>query len=228
MPHEEQGTLSGEDLKNRLKLDPSDEHCLVLAPLLEPEKQLSSDEASIDIRLGCQFALVAPSVYGAIDEFDRTEMAESPQYFRRLYRKVYIPLGEGLVIHPHQFMLGTTLEYMRLPGDLMSYVVGRSTWGRLGLIVATAIGIHPWFAGCLTLELRNLGESPIRLYPGQTVAQLFFHKVAKGKGRPGQVGQYSGTVDLLPKSLSSTKTHTVLSNLKERREILRKRLREGE
>ncbi|MGX9390543.1 dCTP deaminase domain-containing protein [Nitrobacteraceae bacterium UC4449_H16] len=53
--------------------------------------------------------------------------------------------------------------------------VADGTWGRLGMIVATAVGIHPGFAGSLTLELRNLGGAPITLYPGQTIAQLFFH-----------------------------------------------------
>ena len=122
---------------------------------------------------------MSPTVRGSIDEF-------SEDRFSRLstdhYRKEYVPLGGSLIIHPHQFILAATLEYIRLPPDLMSYVIGRSTWGRLGLIVATAVGIQPGFAGTLTLELRNLGETPLTLYPGQAIGQLFFHNVQYAHG----------------------------------------------
>jgi len=61
-----------------------------------------------------------------------------------------------------------------LPRDLAAFVVGRSSWGRLGLVVATAIGVHPGYRGIITLELTNLGEVPILLYPGWPIAQVFF------------------------------------------------------
>lgn len=99
----------------------------------------------------------------------------------------YVPLGGSLIIHPHQFILAAILEYIRLPPDLMSYVIGRSTSGRLGLIVATAVGIQPGFAGTLTLELRNLGETPPTLYPGQAIGQLFFHNVQYAPGEEAHV-----------------------------------------
>ena len=62
-----------------------------------------------------------------------------------------------------------------MPCDLAAYVVGKSSWGRLGLIVATAIGVHPNYKGIITLELRNIGEIPFCLRPGLTIAQMFFH-----------------------------------------------------
>jgi dCTP deaminase len=81
------------------------------------------------------------------------------------------------------------------------------------LVIATAIGIHPGYSGCITLELRNLGETPIVLYPGQTIAQIFVHKVegALGTGR----GQYVGDANLLPKRLSSDATRQKLKNLRQ-------------
>jgi dCTP deaminase len=80
--------------------------------------------------------------------------------------------------------------------------------------VATAVGIQPGFAGTLTLELRNLGEAPLSLYPGQIVAQLFFHRVNK-KMRTGKgLGQYSGAVDILPRQMSPIATHKTLGKLK--------------
>ena len=135
-------------------------------------------------------------------------------------RSYWLPFGSRIIIHPHQFMLAQTLEYLRLPADLMAYVVGRSTWGRLGLIVATAIGIHPSFAGNLTFELRNLGETPLTLYPGQTIAQLFFHTVVNEKNESSAVvpdnAQYVGTVDMIPQRISPKHTSIKLRKLIDR------------
>lgn len=81
-------------------------------------------------------------------------------------------------MHPQQFVLGATCEFLRLPSHLGAYVLGRSSWGRLGLLVATAVMIQPGFSGCITLELVNAGDSPIRLFPGLKVAQLAVHSTA--------------------------------------------------
>ena len=205
--------LGGSEISARLE-HPNLVDRLIVAPLLAPDEQLRGDQASIDIRLGFEFALVSPTVRGSIDEF-------SEDRFSRLstdhYRKEYVPLGGSLIIHPHQFILAATLEYIRLPPDLMSYVIGRSTWGRLGLIVATAVGIQPGFAGTLTLELRNLGETPLTLYPGQAIGQLFFHNVQYAPGEkahaPG-IGQYGGSIDLLPRRISSELTRRKIAALK--------------
>jgi dCTP deaminase len=168
------------------------------------------------VRLGFEFALISPSSHGAIDEISEEASRRGGLQLEPLYRKTYVPFGRSLVIHPHQFILGMTLEYLRLPKGVLAYVIGRSTWGRLGLIVATAIGVHPGFAGCLILELRNLGETPLSLYPGQTIAQLFLHEVKNGAGVPG-VGQYSGVVDLIPKRASRPGSYRKLTGLKKRR-----------
>lgn len=207
--------LSGGVIKKRLEeTDPKKR--LVVCPILDVKDQLKDDQASIDIRLGFRFALISPSSVGEIDEFRKD--GEPLSQIQGLYREEYVPFGASLVIHPHQFALASTLEYIRLPYDLMAYVVGRSTWGRLGLIVATAIGVHPRFAGCLTLELRNLGETPLRVYPGQTIAQLFFHTVEHEKIETESIGQYSGSVDLVPKNLSSKNTRDKIEVLKKKYE----------
>jgi dCTP deaminase len=201
-------TLSSSAIRSRLQAASMDER-LVVSPILE-EEQLKSGQASIDVRLGSDFCFVAPSSMGLIDEFGPNGAGAT---FAELYRHEYIPLGGRIIIHPHQFMLGQTLEYLRLPIDLMSYVVGRSTWGRAGLIVATAVGIHPLFAGNLTLELRNLGETPLVLYPGQTIAQLFFHTVVGPDGAPATEkpvnAQYAGA-DMIPRRISSDATRKTI------------------
>jgi dCTP deaminase len=204
--------LSGAQIKVRLN-EPDLEERLVVSPILEESEQLQHSNASLDVRLGCDFAFVAPSQHGAIDDLSTASAEESKISLSRLYRKLYVPLGGYVNIHPHQFVLAQALEYLRLPIDLMAYVVGRSTLGRLGLTVATAIGVHPGYAGCLTLELRNLGETPLTLRPCQTVAQLFFHLV-KTVPAAGAVGQYRGSVDLVPRRMSSAKTRSKLQSLK--------------
>ena len=193
--------LSGVDIRRRLQEASLDQR-LVISPILEIDEQIRPDQASVDLRLGFEFAFVSPSFFGVVDEL--SPKLSDPAAFSGLYKRQYVPFGKSLSIHPHQFLLATTLEYLRLPPNLMAYVVGRSTWGRLGLIVATAIGIHPLFAGPLTLELRNLGETPLEIHPGQAVAQLFFHTVSNdGGGQAPQQSQYVGAANLLPRSLSS-------------------------
>ena len=154
--------LSSQAVLARLK-DTDPKRLLVVRPLLDLAAQAKPGQAALDVRLGFDFCLVTASLFAAIDEY--ASSSGTGVAFDRLYRRAYVPLGDSIVIYPHQFMLAQTLEYMRLPSDLMAYVVGRSTWGRLGLIVATAIGIHPGFAGNLTLELRNLGETPFNSLP---------------------------------------------------------------
>jgi dCTP deaminase len=186
---------------------------LVVSPLLDVHEQVREDQASIDIRLGFGFALVSASSSGAIDELQ--ENAGFQQRLASLYRMEHVPFGGELVIHPHQFILAETFEFIRLPPNLAAYVIGRSTWGRLGLIVATAAGIHPGFSGTLTLELRNLGETPLALHPGQPIAQLFFHTVEPPIEKVGP-GQYSGRTALLPRRVSSDRTVRKLISLKEK------------
>src|SRR5436309_13869423 len=102
-------------------------------------------------------------------------------------RTQYVPFGSKYVLHPGGFVLGATLEWIRLPKNLGAYVIGKSSWGRRGLIIATATGVHPGFTGCLTLELTNVGEIPIKIQPGMTICQLFIHRVEEhGTGKVDQ------------------------------------------
>jgi dCTP deaminase len=70
--------------------------------------------------------------------------------------------------------------------------VGKSSWGRRGLIIATAIGVHPGFKGCLTLELTNVGEIPVAIKPGMAVCQLFLHEVREHGGEWVDQSQFVG------------------------------------
>ncbi|MDR6306304.1 deoxycytidine triphosphate deaminase [Nitrobacter vulgaris] len=96
-----------------------------------------------------------------------------------------MPFGKEFVLHPGRFVLSSTLEWMKFPASLGGYVGGKSTWARRGLIIETAAGIHPGFNGCLTLELTNFGEVPIKIRPGMNICQIFLHAIPDGKVTSG-------------------------------------------
>ena len=140
---------------------------LVITPLLEPSKQIGP--GSVDLRLGTEFLELNRAGQTLLDPALVPE-AVLPSALK--LARTYVPLGEGIVIHPGQFLLGATLEFISLPKDINGQVVSRSSWGRLGLLVATAVAVHPGFKGMLTLELVNTGTIPIMLRAGARVAQL--------------------------------------------------------
>ncbi len=150
-----------------------DENRLIVTPLLDPQRQVNARQAAIDVRLGRVFSLVRPWSQGVAESLDTEGGVASEPALER----VVLDFGQPLIIHPHQFVLGRTLEMFRLPRNLLGYVIGRSSWGRRGLIIATAVVVHPNFSGPVTLELRNLGEVPIALYPLDRIAQLTFHEL---------------------------------------------------
>jgi len=170
--------LSAEKIKSLLESPPSDPlDRLVISPVLDVAKQLKPGTASIDLRLGQHFYVAMRT---KLSELNR--LSEHHQVNMQRYKdETFVPLGDYFVLHPRQFVLGETLEWIRLPRNLAAFVVGRSTWGRDGLIIATAIGVHPHFSGILTLEISNVGEIPIYLYPGFSIAQLFLMSVETAK-----------------------------------------------
>ena len=91
----------------------------------------------------------------------------------------FVRRGEPFLIHPGDLVLGATLEFLALPPDLMAFVEGRSSLGRMGLIVATATQVAPGFHGVIVLELANAGTVPLKVTPGMTIAQLVLQKLAE-------------------------------------------------
>jgi len=143
---------------------------LVITPTPDIQALEASGAASIDLRLGTWFVSLRPA---RMDFLRVTELTSEP----RLAKYHYVPFDTKYYLHPSHFVLASTLEWIRLPKTLAGYVVGKSSWGRRGLIIATATGVHPGFTGCLTLELSNVGEIPIELQPGLHVCQLCLHSV---------------------------------------------------
>jgi len=151
--------------------DPADR--LVISPILDIDNQLKPGSASIDIRLGQRFQVPRRTKLSALDHLAPDHETNVEKY----KDSTFVRIGDYFVLHPRQFVLGETLEWVHLPATMAAYVVGRSSWGRDGLVIATATGVHPGFSGILTLEISNMGEIPIYLYPGVTIAQLFIMEV---------------------------------------------------
>lgn len=130
---------------------------------IRPFVKTQVQPAGYDLRLHTNFRVFRSDLTTHIDvkqEFDVTEL-------------VKIKPGGAFVIHPGQFVLAATYEYIGLPNDLVGILEGRSSLGRLGLIVhATASLVNPGTAGHLTFEMSNISNLPIQLYAGMRVAQL--------------------------------------------------------
>jgi dCTP deaminase len=155
-----------------------------------PRPQFDADrsgEASVDLRLGRWFRTLRQSRTHILDITESDDISTSES---RLTKEYFVRFDDSFVLHPGKFVLGITLEWLGLPAYLSGYVTGRSSWGRRGLIIETAAGIQPGFKGCLTLELTNVGEAPIALWPGMRICQVFFHTV-ENPGKEAR-GQFTG------------------------------------
>ena len=132
--------------------------------------------ASVDLKLGRSFRVFHNHRLPAID------LAEPPQ---GVTEHVAVDEGQSFVIHPGEFVLGNTVEQVTMPDDLVARIEGKSSLGRLGLIVhATAGFVDPGFSGTLTLEITNLTRVPIVLWPGKPIAQLSFMTLDRPAERP--------------------------------------------
>jgi dCTP deaminase len=146
---------------------------LVVTPLLD-ERQVG--EASIDVRLGHEFIVLKRS---SLSHVDPTRSQDWESGVLRWQERVRISLFESFVLNPGELVLAATLEYVSVPNLLAAAVEGRSSWGRLGLVIATASTVGPGFKGCVTLELVNSGGIPLVVYPGMRIAQMVFHRLGE-------------------------------------------------
>lgn len=143
---------------------------------IEPWDPAMVQPASVDIKLGRSFRVFHNFRVPAID------LADPPTNLTEL---VEIEADGEFVIHPGEFVLGRTEEWIELPDDIVCRIEGKSSVGRLGLIVhATAGFVDPGFQGTLTLEITNLTRVPILLSPGRPIAQLSFMALDRPAQRP--------------------------------------------
>lgn len=146
--------------------------------------------ASVDLHLGNEFLVFRRVSLTHVDIHQDHILGKNVHQYQE---KVRIGESERFVIHPNQLVLGATREYVSLPSNLAAIIGGRSTWGRTGLIIATATQIAPGFKGCITLELVNEGEVPLVLRPGYCIAQLTLLTTdGQTKSYPGRYQHQTG------------------------------------
>ena len=155
-------TIKQELASGRLVIDPLDQDCI--------------QPASIDLRLDRAFRVFRVT---------RRPFVDVRQPVDDLTELVTIESEEPFIVQPGTFCLGSTLESVTLPDDIVARVDGKSSLGRLGLLVhATAGYVDPGWTGKLTLELSNQSQMPIALYPGMRIAQISFLRLSSPVDRP--------------------------------------------
>ena len=155
--------LSDVDILRRLE-----NKSLFIEPIWDIDVQLGP--SSVDLRLSNEFVVFRREKKPFIDPF-----SDDPQAFTE---KIVLNENEPFIIHPQEFVLASTIEYVKIPNDLVGRVDGRSSLGRLGIIIhATAGFIDPGFEGTITLEITNINVMPVALYPGMRICQISFEPV---------------------------------------------------
>ncbi|ELY50809.1 dCTP deaminase [Natronococcus jeotgali] len=163
--------LSDADILRRLE-----DGDLVVDPLDDPELQIQP--ASVDLRLGREFL-----------EFQRTNIScihpDAEHEVDEYVTETVVDDGDDFILHPGDFVLGTTHERVEIPADLIAHVEGRSSLGRLAVVVHATAGLcDPGYRGQITLELSNLGTAPVALTPGMRISQLTFTELKTEAERP--------------------------------------------
>jgi dCTP deaminase len=126
-----------------------------------------------------------------VDRFFRTfnnhrhQVIDVKKPMEDLTEQVEVSKDEAFILHPGEFVLGSTMEYVGLPEDLVARLEGKSSLGRLGLLIHSTAGyVDPGFEGHLTLELSNVANLPITIYPGMKIGQISFFKLTSKAENP--------------------------------------------
>ena len=143
---------------------------------LEPLDREMIQPSSIDVRLDRFFRLFDNHKYPFIDPAE-----EQPELTRLIETKP----DEAFILHPGEFVLGSTFELVTLPDDVAARLEGKSSLGRLGLLTHSTAGfVDPGFTGHVTLELSNVATRPIKLWPGMKIGQLCFFRLSSPVENP--------------------------------------------
>ncbi len=168
-----------------------------IVPELPPE-QFGS--CSIDLRLGAEFSVFEHSRAPFIDVRDRSAIQD-------IMRAIHVKQGEAFVLQPREFALAITEESLELDDDVLGRLEGRSSLGRIGIIVHGTAGLFdPGWRGKATLELSNLGIMPVALYPGMRICSFTFEQLSSPVSVPyyKKAGnKYAGQTQPLASKLTS-------------------------
>jgi dCTP deaminase len=148
--------------------------------VIEPLDESLIQPSSIDVRISNLFRVFRNHTAGVIDvKHDLTALTEL----------VEIPDDGVFMLHPGEFVLGSTLERIAVPDDLVARIEGKSSLGRLGLLIHSTAGfVDAGFDGHVTLELANVASLPITLYPGMKIGQVSFMQMTTPAERPYGAG----------------------------------------
>ncbi len=150
--------------------------------VLDPFEPSMVQPSSVDVRIDKLFRLFDNHKYAHIDPSE-----EQPE----LTRLVEVAEDEPFILHPGEFVLGSTYEQVTLPDDIAARLEGKSSLGRLGLLTHSTAGfIDPGFSGHVTLELSNMATLPIKLWPGSKIGQLCFFQLSSPAEHPYGTGEY--------------------------------------
>lgn len=156
---------------------------LIISPILS-RKQLGI--SSIDLRVGNIVLMARARGLSHVDPHHYKSTKNEHDDIvgkRQKHERHELTFLQKFLLHPGTLALVPTLEWVKLPHDLQGLVTTRSTWAREGLNIATASFVEPNYEGIVTLELANLGQIPIALYPGLRIAQIAFCQM-KGTTKP--------------------------------------------
>lgn len=157
--------LSDRDIKIALK-----RKRIIFTPPVDLKTQLGS--CSLDLRLGNTFRIFKHASYPFIDPHDKKLASD-------MMEEVTIKKDGKFILHQGDFVLATTVESFKLPNDLLARLEGRSSLGRLGIVVhSTASIFEPGWEGVVVMELGNLGMMPVALYPGMRICALTFEELS--------------------------------------------------
>ena len=143
---------------------------------VEPFAESMVQPSSVDVRLDRFFRVFENHKYSVIDP-----SIEQPE----LTRQVVVEPNEYFILHPGEFVLASTYEVITLPDDIAGRLEGKSSLGRLGLLTHSTAGfIDPGFSGHITLELSNVANLPVKLFPGMKIGQLCLIKLSSPAEHP--------------------------------------------
>ena len=149
---------------------------------VEPFTEAMIQPSSVDVRLDRFFRVFENHKYSVIDP--SIEQSE-------LTREVEVADDEFFILHPGEFVLASTYEVITLPDDIAGRLEGKSSLGRLGLLTHSTAGfIDPGFSGHITLELSNVANLPVKLFPGMKIGQLCLIKLSSPAEHPYGSAQY--------------------------------------
>jgi dCTP deaminase len=149
---------------------------------VEPFEEAMIQPSSVDVRLDKFFRVFENHKYSVIDP--SIEQAE-------LTREVIVEGNEHFILHPGEFVLASTYEVITLPDDIAGRLEGKSSLGRLGLLTHSTAGfIDPGFSGHITLELSNVANLPVKLFPGMKIGQLCLIKLSSPAEHPYGSAKY--------------------------------------